>query len=287
MTSDTVYEFSSEQEAAQSMLLEVTGLLNKKTIDYAVVGGWVPFLFNSSPVPHPGTFDVDIVLNTALNKDDVVSALDEMVKNSGYMRAPKNAFQVYRAIRVSGEEMIFHVDFLHRKYADDTDDLTRSWGRYQSITAPGTDVIFTHKQTQTRLVSGLGMNGESIKRNIIFASEAAFLSSKGRSVGLGKRERDGFDIYLVITQSQDITVLKDVARNLMLDGVFCASMLRMYKEFGLDEPAVQKAVKFLCGASPSYAGRDEEAAKEISQRVRNFIREIDDDQRVDELEDEC
>ncbi|NIJ83048.1 hypothetical protein FHY35_000003 [Xanthomonas arboricola] len=284
---DSLYMFQSEQEAAKAMLLEVTQILNRKTIDYAVVGGWVPYLFNCSPVAHPGTFDVDIVLNTALNKDDVILALDSMINDFGYMRAPKNAFQVYRAIPVLGETMIFHVDFLHRKYADDTGDLTRSWGRYQSITAPGTDVIFTHQQTQSHLVEALGMDGNSLKSDVTFASEAAFLSTKGRSVGFGKRERDAFDIYLIITQSQDLEKLVRAATALMLNGVFCASMLRMYKEFTADSSAVQMSVKFLCGASEAYRGKPTEAAAEISSRVRDFIRKIDDQGQVDELEDEC
>jgi len=283
---DSTYMFQSEQEAAKAMLLEVTQLLNKQTIDYAVVGGWVPFLFNSSPVFHPGTFDVDIVLNTSLNKDDVVLALDSMIEKHGYMRAPKNAFQIYRAIPVLGETMIFHVDFLHRKYADDTGDLTRTWGRYQSITAPGTDVIFTHKQTQSHRVNALGMNGKEIGGDITFASEAAFLSSKGRSVGLGKRERDGFDIYLVITQSKDLHKLKETATDLMENGVFCASMLRMYEEFRVNGIAVQMAVKFLCGASQEFKGKPQEAATEISEQVRSFIRDIGKGNQVGQFEDE-
>lgn len=281
------YTFQSEQAAAKAMLLEVTQLLNKRTIDYAVVGGWVPFLFNSFPISHPGTFDVDIVLNTSMNKDDVIAALDWMIGQSGYMRAPKNAFQIYRAIPVLGETMIFHVDFLHRKYADDSGDLTRTWGRYQSITAPGTDVIFTHKQTQSHRVTALGMDGKEVSGDITFASEPAFLSSKGRSVGLGKRERDGFDIYLVIKQSQDLAKLKRTATGLMENGVFCASMLRMYKEFRIDGHAVQMAVKFLCGGLQAFKGKRQEAASEISQQVRDFIREIDEEDQVGELDDEC
>jgi hypothetical protein len=33
---------------------------------------------------------------------------------------------------------VYHVDFLHRRYADDTDELIRNWGRFQSIAGPGT-----------------------------------------------------------------------------------------------------------------------------------------------------
>lgn len=265
--------FKTEQEAANAMLIEVGNLLNKKTIDYAVIGGWIPYLFNSKPIPHPGTFDVDIVLNTALSQEQVVSALDQMVKHSGYRRAPKNAFQIYRELVVSGEPMIFHVDFLHRKYADDTDDLTRSWGRYQSISTLGTDIIFTEKEVRSERVSGMGVSGAIESANIAFASEPGFLCAKGRSVGLGKRERDGFDIYLVITQSADLKRLTDRCHELMKDGVFTASMIRLYEQFQEGQIAVEKAAKYLSAVAPEFSDKVL-AEKEISKRVISFLCEL-------------
>jgi hypothetical protein len=283
MKKETAFGFSSEQDAAKAMLLETAKLLNAKTIDYAVIGGWVPFLFNSSPISHPGTFDVDVVLNTAMSRDQVVSALDEMVKNSGYMRAPKNAFQVYRMLNVNGEPLIFHVDFLHRKYADDSDDLSRSWGRYESMRAPGTDVIFTEKESRSEVVTAIGMDGKPISGKVTFASEAGFLSAKARSVGEGKRERDAFDIYLVVAQSRNLDKLKEDSRRLMADSVFRASMRRMYEKFALHEAAVKKAVKYLCGASEEFRGCPNPAANEISSRVRQFVVDIDDENDLADL----
>jgi hypothetical protein len=265
------HEFSSEQDAARAMLLDVAQLMNQRTIDYAVIGGWIPYLFNSSPIGHPGTYDVDIVLNTSMNKDDVVGALDAMVKDRNYMRAPKNAFQIYRSIRVNGEDMIFHVDFLHRKYADDTDDLTRSWGRYESIGTLGTDVIFTRKQARTEFLSATGLDGAEISSDVVFATEAGFLCAKGRSTGLGKRERDGFDIYLVIKQSADPEKLSEACRNLLDDGVFYVSLKRIYDEFVINGASVERAVKYLCGASSEFSGKEGAAAEEISITVREFV----------------
>jgi hypothetical protein len=265
--------FKSEQEAATAMLIEVGKLLNNHTIDYAVIGGWIPYLFNSKPIPHPGTFDVDIVLNTALSQEQVIKALDKMVNDSGYRRAPKNAFQIYRELTVLGEPMIFHVDFLHRKYADDSDDLTRSWGRYQSISTVGTDVIFTEKETRSERVSRLDSDGNTVFANITFASEPGFLCSKARSVGLGKRERDGFDIYLVITQSKDLNKLKKRCEELMSDGVFTASMIRLYEQFQEKEPAVEKAAKYLSTISSEFSSM-ESAKIEISSKIIEFLCDI-------------
>lgn len=245
------YSFASEQEAARAMLLEVAGLLNRQTIDYAVIGGWIPYLFNSEPIPHTGTYDVDIILNAALSKEHVIRALDSMVKDSGYMRAPKNAFQVYRKLVVNNEPMIFHVDFLHRKYADDSADLIMQWGRYESIATPGTDVIFTEKEARHHLISGLAMDGTTTSLKIPFATEAGFLSAKGRSVGFGKRLRDAFDIFLVINQSNNITELTEHSKQLMKRSIFAASMRRLDNEFN-NKSAADDAAAFIVKLAPEH-----------------------------------
>lgn len=264
--------YNSEQDAAMAMLIDVGNLMNRHTIDYAVIGGWIPYLFNSKPIPHPGTFDVDIVLNTALSKEQVIKALDQMIFDRGYLRAPKNSFQIYKKMTVLEESMIFHVDFLHRKYADDSDDLTRSWGRYQSISTVGTDVIFTEKETRNEKVTMVSSAGENISANITFASEAGFLCSKGRSVGLGKRDRDGFDIYLVITQSTDIQKLIQRSRELMSDAVFAISMRRLNVEFQQGRSTVEKAAQYLMKMRPGFSLIESES--EISNKVLKFLSDI-------------
>ncbi|OOV92441.1 hypothetical protein [Pseudomonas sp. MF4836] len=245
------YSFASEQEAAQAMLLEVAGLLNRETIDYAVIGGWIPYLFNAKPIRHTGTYDVDIILNAALSKEHVIRALDSMVKDSGYMRAPKNAFQVYRKLVVNNEPMIFHVDFLHRKYADDSADLIMQWGRYESIATPGTDVIFTEKEARYQVISGLAMDGTETFLKVPFATEAGFLSSKGRSVGFGKRLRDAFDIFLIINQSNNIAELTERSQQLMKSSIFAASMARLEHEFN-KRSAADDAAAFIVKLAPEH-----------------------------------
>lgn len=268
------YSFASEQEAAQAMLLEVAGLLNRQTIDYAVIGGWIPYLFNAKPIPHTGTYDVDIILNAALSKEHVIRALDSMVKDSGYMRAPKNAFQVYRKLVVNNEPMIFHVDFLHRKYADDSADLIMQWGRYESIATPGTDVIFTEKEIRYEVISGLAMDGTETYLKVPFATEAGFLSSKGRSVGFGKRLRDAFDIFLIIHQSNNIAELTKRSRQLMKSSIFTASMARLKKEFN-HGPAADQAAEFVMKfAAQDIPGFDEvggQSSKANHEKAREWV----------------
>ena len=242
-------KFANEQDAAHAMLLEVTSLFNRQTIDYAVIGGWVPYLFNNAPLPHPGTFDVDIVLNNALRKDAVVATLDELVSSSGYIRAPKNAFQIYRILHVVDEQMIFHVDFLHRKYADDTDNLIMQWGRYETIQTPGTDTLFLNKEVRHQTLNGPFPNGASSSVRIPFATEAGFLACKGRSVGFGKRTRDAYDVFLILDQSQDRDALIHRCKELLNEPVFRKSMERLAEQFH-EGVATTQAAEWLLKMAP-------------------------------------
>jgi hypothetical protein len=55
-------DYPDQQSAAMGPLGEVSTLLVNQIVDFVIIGGWLPFLFNSRPIPHPGTFDVDILL---------------------------------------------------------------------------------------------------------------------------------------------------------------------------------------------------------------------------------
>jgi hypothetical protein len=56
-------EYSRDTAAAFALLQEVTGALLECNVDFVIVGGWVPFLFHAERFGHPGTYDVDVLLN--------------------------------------------------------------------------------------------------------------------------------------------------------------------------------------------------------------------------------
>ena len=56
-------KFDTEGEAALHLLRDATKILSAATVDFVVVGGWVPFLFHSKRYGHPGTFDLDVLIN--------------------------------------------------------------------------------------------------------------------------------------------------------------------------------------------------------------------------------
>lgn len=254
-------DYPDEQSAARGLLGEIARLLSAQGVDFVVIGGWLPYLFNNHPISHPGTFDVDILLNESTPKAAFEAAADHALK-LGYLRAPKNQFQLHRLLTVRGEQFVYHVDFLHRKYADDTDDLIRNWGKFQSIAGPGTDIIFTERERTVESICIRLPTGESVSLPVPFCSEVGFLSAKGRSALTPKRTRDAFDIFLVIRQSRDYARLVERSRTLVSNGVFRQSLENLRGGFSEGRLCAQ-AVAHLREQSPNLAAPGPEVRSAI------------------------
>lgn len=223
------YVYRTEQEAARGMLGEASTILRQGQVKHAVMGGWVPYLFNSTPIPHPGTFDVDILIDDRLTRSEMEHAAKAFLR-AGYMPGAKNMFQLYRVLQVGDQPMVFHVDFLHRRYAQ-PDEITIDWGVMQSIAGPGTDLVFEENEWTMENVDLTLPDGMEQRVSVPFGTEIALLSTKARSMGIDKRRRDAFDAFLVIGQSRDRAHL--VSRTIELfpkSGVFRASMMVLFDQ---------------------------------------------------------
>jgi hypothetical protein len=212
------------------MLGEAASILSKQKIDFVVIGGWIPYLFNSKPISHPGTFDVDVLLNSETSRQAMNEAIDAFME-AGYLRSPKNAFQIFRILRVGTESRVFHVDFLHRKYAEDVDDMIKDWGKIQSIAGPGTDIIFLENERRVQRL-GFDLPDETTQELAInFCTEVGLLSAKGRSATTKKRTRDAYDVFLITKQSNDRKQLIERCRALMGNPIFAFSFNELEKGF--------------------------------------------------------
>ena len=240
--------FSNEQDAARALLGEAANVLSQQGVDFVVLGRWIPYLFNRGGYSHPGTFDVDVLLNENTSRVSVNAASDALCQ-IGYLRAPKNAFQFHRLLNVGSSPMVFHVDFLHRRYAAEAEDIILQWGHMTSIAGPGTDVIFTHSERAMRTVTVPSVhNGiQTSQVSIPFASELGFLSAKGRSATTAKRTRDAYDIFLVTKESEDYDHLVNRGAQLLGDGVFRISMQQIEQGFG-SGALLDNAIKYLVPA---------------------------------------
>ena len=260
--------FANEQGAARALLAESTAILSAQGVDFVVLGGWIPFLFNKGSWGHPGTFDVDILLNDNTSRISVNAAADALC-HAGYLRAPKNTFQFHRLLTVRKVPMVFHVDFLHRRYAAEAEDIILQWGHMTSIAGPGTDVIFKHSERSMRSVTAPSMdNAESaFQISIPFASEVGFLAAKGRSAGTAKRTRDAYDIFLVIKESGDYPHLVARCAKLLSDGVFRISFQQIEQGF-TSGTLLANAVKYLTGLS------EEQARTLVTTTVQKFFQDV-------------
>ena len=204
--------FRDEQQAADFLLRESTKLLADSGVGFAVVGGWAPFLFHRERYGHPGTYDVDVLLDSASLENGTFEQATEAMLSAGYMRAAKNNFQAHRIVRVRDEEMIFHVDFLNESAPGNTIDLVSGKGRLRSIYTPAMEAVFTY--ANFRKVSDPGMS------HIRFPSPETFIASKAAATSVAKRTRDAFDVFVTVAD-QPPEVFAERWRSLVKrDGLF-------------------------------------------------------------------
>lgn len=223
--------YKNEHAAAKGLLGESIKIMNESNLDYVVVGGWIPYLFyTNKKYSHPGSFDVDILLNDKIVNIKSIEKLIQNFRKHNYIFSAKNKFQLHKILKVNKEPMVFHVDFLHRKYAPDQDEgMFLDWGKMTSIAGPGMDIIFDRNERITHTISCILPNG--IKENVIvnFASEIGFITSKGRSLNNPKRTRDSYDLFLI---------MKDANSELLAKSKY------YYKNYGIYKISIDNILDF-------------------------------------------
>lgn len=202
--------FATEIDAAKHMLQESTTALLEHGVQFAVVGGWSPFLFHSDRYGHPGTFDVDVLLHPASLEDGTFIRASESLLAYGYLRAPKNVYQAHRILQVSGEELVFHVDFLNERDPGNALELVGGTGRMKSIYTEAMKVVFRYENYRShRAFPG-----------VRFPSPETFVVTKAAAAIVKKRKRDAFDIFVTV-QDQASTSFKESWHALSAsDGLF-------------------------------------------------------------------
>lgn len=205
-------EYKNIQDGAFGMLYECTNLLNKLNTKYIVVGGWSPYLLNSSPISHPGTKDVDILFDGAYEKGKLKEIILAFLDN-GFIMSAKHDFQLFKEINVCGEGFIYNLDLLHPLetikpkdiYVDHIEFdipadkyLSRNFVM-KSIALPSSQILFQNKFYKNYDLSIEGL--EPIQFPLM--DELGTLLTKSKSVLIDKRYRDSLDIFLAIHQNEN------------------------------------------------------------------------------------
>gem|GEM_PF-2842990 len=272
--------YKTEQEGARGLLGEAVKIISQCDIDYVIVGGWIPYLFHTSIYPHPGSFDVDMLLNDKTTTKDQMEKAVQKFKSNGYLFSAKNKFQLHKILDIAGEQIIFHVDFLHRMYAPDQDEgMFIDWNPAISIAGPGTDIIFSDNEREKKELTFDLPDGETEKISINFASEIGFISAKGRALDTPKRVRDSYDIFLILCQSTDYTKLLNKSYEYYHNkSYFALSIDNIYKFFTVGKDAEHNGIvntkKYLEKYRPQLKDLPDDLDTLIKTRVCGFIEKL-------------
>lgn len=174
------------------------------------MGGWSPYLLNTTEHKHPGTKDVDILFSDGA-ADRGLKEFVGLLLRSGFMPSAKHDFQLLKPISVNGHELVFNVDLLHPSESlknpelfMDHLDLHIKDGDFgkskfvRSIVLPSSEILFRDGFNQTVQVVA-PLSGREATVPLI--SSAGAILSKCESVHLVKRPRDSFDIYISLMSS--------------------------------------------------------------------------------------
>jgi|SRR5580700_6709567 hypothetical protein len=208
--------FPNVLDASRGLLIDACRHLTQLGTNYVVVGGWVPVLrCKHDTLAHPGTKDVDILLNDQSSRlEDAVQAL----LAANYLPSAKHPFQLLKRLTIQGQngapnrEFVFNVDLMHPSEEGKRPDMFQDImdlhifenydpGRVliKSIAFPSSAIVFEENLWSTVEVQSRDMGNERV--NIPLLNEAGLILSKCDSVRKKKRERDAFDIYYALTAS--------------------------------------------------------------------------------------
>jgi hypothetical protein len=196
-------------EGAEELLVDAVTALDEVAVrDYIVIGGWCPYLRNTSSIPHPGTLDVDILFRDGSRPGALATAISGL-RHKGFILSAKHSFQLLSEKVIKGERLIYNVDLLHPLMSDSEKDRgmvvdhleldvpldheERFLKKARSIVQPNSSVLFdehlfskfTVKSATFDLVDFTGM-----------------FITKMDSCQKQKRERDALDLYIAVKCNQ-------------------------------------------------------------------------------------
>jgi hypothetical protein len=188
-------------EGAEELLIETVSALSVAgESDYIVIGGWCPYLRNTTDIKHPGTLDVDILFKHGHKEGTLKRSIEALLQN-GFVPSAKHPFQLLLQKQVGNQRLIYNVDLLHPRMDDidknmfvdqldldvPIDEDERRVKKMKSIVQPSSVVLFDENLFSPYKLSGLEFN---------LVDFTGMFITKMDSCQKQKRERDSFDIYI-------------------------------------------------------------------------------------------
>jgi hypothetical protein len=203
--------YSSITDAAQALLVESAQIANESNLEYAVIGGWSPFLRNQGEIRHPGTKDVDLLFREGETEQTLREVVRQFLKGD-FIPSAKHEFQLLRILEVQGQELVFNVDLLHASEKRQDPDLFCDHLQLPIFAADGSRILVKSiSGGVSKFVFDGYVENEVVAdpleaTNLVdvpVINETASLVLKSRSMGNVKRPRDSFDALLALRQPRN------------------------------------------------------------------------------------
>jgi len=279
----TMTNYSSLLQGARGLLGDCCRVLEGIDLEYAIIGGWSPYLLNSTTFKHPGTHDVDLLFKDG-EKEGALEHVVEKFISEGFVPSAKHNFQLLKVLEVAGTKFVYNVDLLHssdnnRKknmFVDHlnlpvplTENCSQTY-KAKSIMAPHSAVIFSERlyEIQEEMFI-LPDNGKEAKLRFSLINEAGLIVTKTSSVKQVKRPRDSFDIYVAIKQARNYSTLVNIFQEIKYKNGDLFNTLYGIREALRENGMAYNAYMYACPDDNNQSLIDT-----ISKEVEEFLEEV-------------
>lgn len=185
-------------EAARSAIIELMTVLGEYREEIVLVGGWVPFLSIDAPEDpldrHPGSADVDIVLDHQELEEAGYETIAKRLEDAGYEPVGEQPFQFSKTVN----GVVVQIDLLAGQYAGtEKKHRTQSIQDVKARKARGADLVFQIRPDK-REISGLLPDGSHDRVVVPIASVVPFIIMKSFAMDDRMKPKDPFDIWYVV-----------------------------------------------------------------------------------------
>lgn len=185
-------------DAARSAIIELMNVLGEYREQIVLVGGWVPFLSIDAPEDpldrHPGSADVDIVLDHQELEEEGYVTIAKRLEDAGYGPAGDQPFQYSKTI----QGVVVRIDLLAGVYAGTgKKHRTQKVQDLKARKARGADLVFQIGPDQ-REFSGQLPDGSHDRVVVPIASVVPFIVMKCFAMDERMKPKDPFDIWYVV-----------------------------------------------------------------------------------------
>ncbi len=192
--------------AVKSVLVEIGQILGSFRGKFTVIGGAVPWLLlNNDDMPHVGTLDVDLDLDSAALGDGEYATLVESLQGCGYEQREgvTRAFQLVRTIPASdgGPAIDVIIDFLRPKDAELVKNAPPIISNFAVQRADGAELAL--KFYEMVAITGDMPEGGNNTVEIAVCSIPALLAMKGYALNGRHKQKDSYDIYYCVRNYED------------------------------------------------------------------------------------